>query len=59
MGEVRFSALTRTFPEEAEKLLAEAELDAKEKYQSIKNWQRGNKNGKCEDAESGSVCDPG
>lgn len=45
MGEVRFSALTRTFPEEAEKLLAEAELDAKEKYQEYKNWQRGNKMG--------------
>ena len=58
MGEVRFSALTRTFPEEAEKLLSEAELDAKEKYQEYKNWQRGNKM-ECEDAESGSVCDPG
>ena len=41
MGEVRFSALTRTFPEEAEKLLAEAELDAKEKYQEYKKLAEG------------------
>ena len=40
-GEVRFSALTRTFPEEAEKLLAEAELDAKEKYQEYKKLAEG------------------
>lgn len=36
MGEVRFAALTRTFPEEAEKLLAEAEVDAKERHESYK-----------------------
>ena len=41
MGEVRFSALTRTFPEEAEKLLAEAEKDAKEKYQEYKKLAEG------------------
>ena len=41
MGEVRFSALTRTFPEEAEKLLEEAELDAKEKYQEYKKLAEG------------------
>ena len=32
MGEVRFAALTRTFPEEAERLFEEAETGAKEKY---------------------------
>ncbi len=32
MGEVRFASLYRTFPEEAEKLLAEAESYAREKY---------------------------
>lgn len=36
MGEVRFAALTRTFPEEAERLLVQAEIDAKEKYQQYK-----------------------
>ena len=36
MGEVRFSSLTRTFPEEAEKLLKEAETDAREKYEEYK-----------------------
>ncbi|MDL2248655.1 pyruvate:ferredoxin (flavodoxin) oxidoreductase [Tyzzerella sp. OttesenSCG-928-J15] len=32
MGEVRFASLERTFPEEAEKLLAQAEKHASEKY---------------------------
>ena len=32
MGEVRFAALTRTFKDEADRLLKEAEKDAKEKY---------------------------
>ena len=42
MGEVRFSALTRTFPEEAEKLLKEAERDANEKYQEYKKLAESN-----------------
>jgi len=33
MGEVRFASLYRTFPDEAQKLLAEAERGAKEKYE--------------------------
>jgi pyruvate-ferredoxin/flavodoxin oxidoreductase len=33
MGEVRFSSLTRTFPERAEVLLSQAEKDSKEKYE--------------------------
>ena len=33
MGEVRYSALERTFPEEAKVLIAMAEEDAKEKYE--------------------------
>ena len=36
MGEVRFASLTRSFPEEAEKLLTEAEQDAKAKYAEYK-----------------------
>lgn len=32
MGEVRFASLTRTFPEEAERLLSQAEINAREKY---------------------------
>lgn len=36
MGEVRFAALTRTFAEEAERLLKEAEADAREKYAEYK-----------------------
>jgi pyruvate-ferredoxin/flavodoxin oxidoreductase len=34
MGEVRYSSLTRTFPEKAEELFALAEKHAKERYQS-------------------------
>lgn len=36
MGEVRFASLTRTFPDEAEKLLSQAETNAKEKYRQYK-----------------------
>jgi pyruvate-ferredoxin/flavodoxin oxidoreductase len=36
MGEVRYSSLTKTFPEIAEKLFDKAEKDAKEKYESYK-----------------------
>ena len=36
MGEVRFAALTRTFKEEADRLLKEAEADAREKYSQYK-----------------------
>ena len=36
MGEVRFASLTRTFPEEAERLLGQAEVNAREKYQQYK-----------------------
>ncbi|HHT79341.1 MAG TPA: pyruvate:ferredoxin (flavodoxin) oxidoreductase [Actinobacteria bacterium] len=36
MGEVRYSSLTKTFPETAEKLFDKAEKDAKEKYESYK-----------------------
>lgn len=36
MGEVRYSSLTRTFPENAEKLFAQAEAEAKERYELYK-----------------------
>ena len=36
MGEVRFSGLTRTFPQIAEQLFAEAEEAAQEKYESYR-----------------------
>ena len=36
MGETRFASLTRTFPETAKVLFAEAEEDAKAKYESYK-----------------------
>ena len=36
MGEVRYSSLTKTFPEAAEELFAKAEKDAKEKYENYK-----------------------
>ncbi|NLK21185.1 MAG: pyruvate:ferredoxin (flavodoxin) oxidoreductase [Epulopiscium sp.] len=42
MGEVRYSSLTRTFPEIAEKLFEQAEKDAKERleaYQSLANME--------------------
>ena len=36
MGEVRYSSLTKTFPEIAEELFAKAEKEAKEKYETYK-----------------------
>ena len=36
MGEVRYSSLTRTFPENAEKLFEEAQKDVNERYQTYK-----------------------
>ena len=36
MGEVRYSSLTKTFPEVAEELFTRAEKEAKEKYQNYK-----------------------
>lgn len=36
MGEVRFSSLTRTFPEHAEKLFKKAEKDMRERYETYK-----------------------
>ncbi|MCK4794323.1 MAG: pyruvate:ferredoxin (flavodoxin) oxidoreductase [Desulfobacteraceae bacterium] len=36
MGEVRFSSLTRTFPENAEELFKKAEEDMKERYENYK-----------------------
>ncbi len=37
MGEVRYSSLTRIFPENADKLFAKAEQDMKDRYQLYKN----------------------
>ncbi|MGI6778220.1 MAG: pyruvate:ferredoxin (flavodoxin) oxidoreductase [Acetivibrionales bacterium] len=36
MGEVRYSSLTRTFPDRAEKLFDKAEQDAKERYETYR-----------------------
>ena len=36
MGETRFAALTRTFPERAEMLFAEAESFTKRRYEKYK-----------------------
>jgi pyruvate-ferredoxin/flavodoxin oxidoreductase len=36
MGEVRYSSLTRTFPDSAEKLFQKAEEDVKERYETYK-----------------------
>ena len=36
MGEVRYSSLTRTFPDNAERLFKEAELLSKERYEQYK-----------------------
>jgi pyruvate-ferredoxin/flavodoxin oxidoreductase len=36
MGEVRYSSLTRTFPENAERLFKKAEDDVKERYELYK-----------------------
>jgi pyruvate-ferredoxin/flavodoxin oxidoreductase len=41
MGEVRFSSLVRTFPDEAERLFAEAETAAKETYKRYKKLSEG------------------
>jgi pyruvate-ferredoxin/flavodoxin oxidoreductase len=37
MGEVRYSSLTRTFPEKAEALFKKAEQDMKERYETYKH----------------------
>jgi pyruvate-ferredoxin/flavodoxin oxidoreductase len=36
MGQVRYSALARTFPDVAEELFAKAEAHAKERYETYK-----------------------
>jgi pyruvate-ferredoxin/flavodoxin oxidoreductase len=36
MGEVRYSSLTRTFPENAEKLFKKAEEDMKDRFETYK-----------------------
>jgi pyruvate-ferredoxin/flavodoxin oxidoreductase len=36
MGEVRYSSLTRTFPDNAEDLFKRAEEDMKERYETYK-----------------------
>jgi pyruvate-ferredoxin/flavodoxin oxidoreductase len=36
MGEVRYSSLTRTFPEKAEELFEKAEEDMRERYETYK-----------------------
>jgi len=41
MGEVRYSALTRSFPDKAEKLFEEAEKYAKERYETYKRLANG------------------
>jgi pyruvate-ferredoxin/flavodoxin oxidoreductase len=41
MGEVRYSSLTRTFPEKAEQLFEEAEKNAKERYENYKRLANG------------------
>ncbi|OQA20909.1 MAG: Pyruvate-flavodoxin oxidoreductase [Actinobacteria bacterium ADurb.Bin346] len=41
MGEVRYSSLVKSFPEDAERLFAEAEQEAKEKYQTYKRMAEG------------------
>ena len=40
--EVRYSSLNKSFPENAERLFAEAEQDAKEKYEFYKKMAEGN-----------------
>ena len=37
MGEVRYSSLTRTFPESAEALFQKAEEDMKERWEQYKH----------------------
>jgi pyruvate-ferredoxin/flavodoxin oxidoreductase len=41
MGEVRYSSLTRTFPENAEALFKKAEEDVKERYETYKRMAGG------------------
>ncbi len=41
MGEVRYSSLTRTFPEKADELFVEAEKDAKERLETYKRLANG------------------
>ncbi|MBW1920291.1 MAG: pyruvate:ferredoxin (flavodoxin) oxidoreductase [Deltaproteobacteria bacterium] len=41
MGEIRFSSLTRTFPDHAEKLFEKAEKDMKERYEIYKRMGAG------------------
>jgi pyruvate-ferredoxin/flavodoxin oxidoreductase len=41
MGEVRYSSLTRTFPEAAEKLFEKAEKDAKDRFETYKRLATG------------------
>jgi pyruvate-ferredoxin/flavodoxin oxidoreductase len=41
MGEVRYSSLTRTFPDEAQKLFEKAEKDAKERFETYKRLAAG------------------
>ncbi|RLB89033.1 MAG: pyruvate:ferredoxin (flavodoxin) oxidoreductase, partial [Deltaproteobacteria bacterium] len=43
MGEVRYSSLTRTFPENVEKLFNQAEKDMKERYETYKRMAAGEK----------------
>ena len=42
MGEVRYSSLTRTFPEQAEELFKKAEQDMKERYELYKRMAAAN-----------------
>jgi len=41
MNEVRYSSLTRTFPDKAEKLFEEAEKNARERYETYKKLAQG------------------
>jgi pyruvate-ferredoxin/flavodoxin oxidoreductase len=41
MGEVRYSSLTRTFPDAAEKLFEKAAKDAKETFETYKRLAAG------------------
>jgi pyruvate-ferredoxin/flavodoxin oxidoreductase len=41
MGEVRYSSLTRTFPDAAEELFRQAEQDAQERYEMYKKLASG------------------
>ncbi|EHI54960.1 pyruvate:ferredoxin oxidoreductase [Johnsonella ignava ATCC 51276] len=54
MGEVRFASLYRTFPDEAQKLLAEAEQGAKEKYEEYERLALAQPSGGKEDLKLGA-----